>query len=245
MFETLSTIELTVNASIVVALLAHALGRTWLSRLAVAGVLGAWFELVLLIGASRALDPVYGLGVPGLGLAVALPVAALLSAFFAAPSIRSAMLATPLPALVAISATRILPGALLVALHAAGQLPAPFATSAGWGDIIAGVAALPLAWSIARFGSRVRALALMWNTIGIVDLITAVALGALSSPGPLQVYVGPPTSVMITTLPWLLIPGFIVPSLIFIHVVIYYRLATTEGFASVHVWRSAGHARPM
>jgi uncharacterized membrane protein len=85
----------------------------------------------------------------------------------------------------------------------------------------------------------------VWNTIGIADLITAVALGALSSPGPLQVYAGPPTTVMMTTLPWLLVPGFIVPSLIFIHVVIYYRLATTEGFASAHVWRRAGHARPM
>jgi hypothetical protein len=229
MFETLSTIELTVAASIVVALLAHALARTSLSRLTVAGILGVWFELVLLIGASRALDPVAGL----------------LSAFFAVPSIRSAMLATPLPALVAVNAIRVLPGALFVALYGAGRLPSPFAPSAGWGDIIAGVAALPLAWSIAARGSRMRALALVWNTIGIADLINAVALGALSSPGPLQVFVGPPTTVMMTTLPWLLVPGFIVPSLIFIHVVIYYRLATSEGFASARVWRGAGHVRPM
>jgi hypothetical protein len=245
MFETLSTIELTVAASIVVALLAHALARTSLSRLTVAGILGVWFELVLLIGASRALDPVHGLGVPAVGLTVGLPVAGLLSAFFAVPSIRSAMLATPLPALVAVNAIRVLPGALFVALYGAGRLPSPFAPSAGWGDIIAGVAALPLAWSIAARGSRMRALALVWNTIGIADLINAVALGALSSPGPLQVFVGPPTTVMMTTLPWLLVPGFIVPSLIFIHVVIYYRLATSEGFASARVWRGAGHVRPM
>ena len=113
MFEILSTIELTVAASIVVALLTHALARTSLSRLTVAGVLGVWFALVLLIGASGALDPAHGLGVPALGLTVGLPVAALLSAFFAVPSIRSAMLATPLPALVAVNATESFPARFL------------------------------------------------------------------------------------------------------------------------------------
>jgi hypothetical protein len=237
MFETLSTIGLSVSASIVVALLAHALARTWLSRLAAAGVLGAWFAFVVVIGASRALDPAHGLGVPALGLTVGLPIVALVGAFFAVPSIRNAMLATPLPALIAVNAVRVLPGALFVVLYAAGELPAPFASSAGWGDIFAGVAALPLAWSIALVGSRVRTLALLWNTIGIADLIAAIALGALSSPGPLQVFVGPPTTVMMTSLPWLLVPGFIVPSLVFIHLVIYTRLAATEGFPSEQVWR--------
>jgi hypothetical protein len=61
MFETLSTIELTVSASIVVAFLALALARTSLGRLAAAGAFGAWFELVLAIGATGALDPERGL----------------------------------------------------------------------------------------------------------------------------------------------------------------------------------------
>ncbi len=46
-----------------------------------------------------------------------------------------------------------------------------------------------------------------------------------------------------TTLPWLIIPGFIVPSLIFIHVVIYYRLAKSETSASARPWLSAGTTR--
>jgi len=33
-----------------------------------------------------------------------------------------------------------------------------------------------------------------------------------------------------------------VPSLIFIHVVIYYRLAKSETSASAHPWLGAGHA---
>jgi hypothetical protein len=129
MFETLSTIELTVSASIVVAFLAPALARTWLGRLAAAGALGAWFELVLAIGATGALDPVRGPGAPALGLTVGLPIAALVCAFFAAPSVRNAMLATPLPALVTVNAIRIIPGAIFVVLYAAGRLPAAFGPS--------------------------------------------------------------------------------------------------------------------
>jgi len=243
MFETLSTIALTVGASIVVAFLAHALARTPLGRLTVAAVLGAWFALVLVIGATAALDPVRGIGVPGLGLTVALPVAALIGAFFAIPSIRNAMLATPLPALVAVNAIRSL-GVIFLVLNARGELPAPFAPSAGWGDIFIGLTALPLTWALLRFGPRVRLLALAWNTFGIADLVNAVALGALSAPSPLQLFAGPPTSAIMTSLPWLMIPGFLVPSLMFIHVVIFYRmLARTEAGAPARPWINGGAAR--
>ncbi len=242
MFETLSTIALTVGASIVVAFLSYALARTPLGRLIVAGVLVAWFALVLSIGAADVLSPGDEAGVPGLGLTVAAPVAALTGVFFAFPSIRSAMLATPLPALVAVNAIRVL-GVTFVALYAAGRLPAPFAPSAGWGDIFAGVTALPVAWAMLWFGSRVWPLVLLWNAIGLADLISAVGLGALSAPGPIQVFAGPPTSALMTTLPWLIIPGFLVPSLMFIHIVIFYRLAKTEAAARAHPWLNGGAAR--
>jgi hypothetical protein len=239
MFETLSAIALTANASIVVAFMAHGFARSSPGRLAVAGVLAAWFALVLLVGATGALDPVRGFGVPALGLTVALPVAALAAAFFVFPSIRNAMLAIPLPAIVALNAIRVL-GVIFVMLQASAKLPAPFAPSAGWGDIFAGVTALPVAWAMLRFGARARPLALLWSTIGIADLINAVALGALSAPGPLQVFAGPPSSALMTTLPWLLIPGFLVPCLMFLHIVIFYRLAKTEAAAQAHPWLSGG-----
>jgi hypothetical protein len=131
---------------------------------------------------------------------------------------------------------------LFVLLYTRGELPAPFAPSAGWGDIFAGVAALPLAWSIIRFGRHVAPLAFAWSVIGIADLVNAIALGALSAPGPLQTFAGPPTSAIMTTLPWLIVPGFLVPSLMFIHVVIFTRLlakSQASGAASASVWRGA------
>ena len=236
MFDILTTIGLTASASLVIGFLAYAMAESRSGRLTVAGVLTAWFVLVLTIGAGGALDPARGLGVPALGLTVALPVVALVCAFFAFGAIRAAMLATPLPALVAINTIRIL-GVIFVALYAAGRLPAPFAPSAGWGDIITGVAAPPLAWAIARFGARVRMLALLWNVFGAADLVNAIALGALSAPGPLNAFAGPPTSAIMTSLPWLLIPGFLVPCFFFIHLVIFHRLLVgNEASEPAHAW---------
>ena len=244
MFEILSTIGLTAGASLAIGFLAHAMAETPRGRLTVGGVLAGWFALVLAIGVGDALDPIRGFGVPALGLTVALPVAALVCAFFAFGPVRAAMLARPLPSLVAINAVRIL-GVIFVALYAAGRLPAPFAPSAGWGDIIAGAAAAPLAWAIARFGARVRMLTLIWNVFGAADLVNAIALGALSAPGPLQAFAGPPTSAIMTSLPWLIIPGFLVPILFFIHVVIFYRLlARTEASEPTRAWLSGGVAKP-
>ena len=148
------------------------------------------------------------------------------------------MRATPLPALVAVNTIRIL-GVIFVLLYAWGELPAPFAPSAGWGDILIGITALPLAWAVTRFGARVRLLAFAWNVVGIANLVNAIALGAIG-PRSAEAFVGPPSSEIMTTLPWLIIPGFLVPSLMFIHVVIFHRLASAEATVGAHPWLGSG-----
>lgn len=238
-FEILSTVALTVSASIVVGFLSVTLTRATGSRFAVCAALGAWFVLILAFGATAALGPAGG-GAPSLGLAVVLPVAALASAYFALPSVRNAMATTPLPALIAVHAIRVL-GVIFLVLYANGRLPAPFAPSAGWGDVFIGATALPLAWAVTHFGPRVRPLVFLWNALGVADLVAAVTLGALSAPGPLQVFVGPPDSSPMTSLPWLIIPGFLVPILFFIHIVIFTRLlAKFPASERAHMWRGAG-----
>ena len=154
------------------------------------------------------------------------------------------MAATPLPALIALNAIRLL-GFLFVLLYAEGRLPAPFAPTAGWGDIFIGATALPVAWAVWRFAGRARPLAFAWNAIGVADLVTALTLGPLSVPGPLQVFVGPPDTSPMTALPWLIIPGFLVPCFVFLHVVIFNRLLSkTEALEPAHAWRGGGQAKP-
>jgi hypothetical protein len=203
--------------------------------------LGAWFALVLVIGATGALSPVAG-GPPALGLTVVLPIVALIWAYFGLPSVRTAMTAMPLPGLIALHAIRLL-GFTFIVLYAEGRLPAPFAPSAGWGDVFIGATALPLAWAITQFGARVRPLALLWNALGVADLVIALTLGPLSAPGTLQVFVGPPDSSPMTTLPWLIIPAFLVPCLMFLHVVIFTRLAGGRTNVLSREWREERAAK--
>jgi hypothetical protein len=242
MFDILSTAGLTVAAAIAVRILTWAMAETAGGRLTILVTLGVWFAFVLAIGPTGALSPAGG-GAPALGLTVLLPIVALLWAYFALPPVRTAMAATPLPALIGVNAIRLLGFPFLV-LYADGRLPAPFAPSAGWGDVFIGATALPVAWAVMRLGLRARPLAFLWNALGAADLVVALTLGPLSAPGPLQVFAGPPDSSPMTTLPWLIIPGFLVPCLMFLHVLIFTRLlARVEDASPTRGWRNAHQAK--
>ena len=240
MFDILSTAELTISAAIVVSFLILTMAETAGRRVVVLAALGAWFALDLAIGATGALSP-GRVGPAALGLTVFLPVAGLVWAYFALPSVRTAMATAPLPALVALNTLRLL-GFTFIVLYAEGRLPAPFAPSAGWGDMFIGATALPVAWAATRFGARMRPVVFLWNALGVADLVIALTLGPLSAPGPLQVFVGPPDSSPMTALPWLIIPGFLVPCLLFLHVVIFHRLLGRAA-ASAQAWLGDGQPK--
>jgi len=153
-------------------------------------------------------------------------------------SSRRPLSAIPLPALIAVHGLRVL-GVSFLLLHSMQRLPAPFAPVAGWGDIFVGATAGPVAWMAARAGGRARGLVLAWNAVGLLDLVAAVGLGATSSPGPLRLFMEPPGSPIMTTLPWIVIPCFLVPSLAALHIAIFRRLSR----AASGVIRSAPAAK--
>lgn len=223
-FDCVGGIGLTLSAVVLAGVLTQVIGNGWAQRLKLASVLAGWFVIVVILGATRALDPEQGIGAPGLGLAVAVPIIAMWLALMRIPSIRKALDAAPLAVLVGAHAVRLL-GIDFLLLHAAHRLPAPFAPVAGWGDIVAGIAAVPVAWMVYRQIHGWRSALIAWNLFGLADLAAAIGLGVLSSPGPLHlISVGNGSSLM-TTLPWLLIPGFVVPLLVTTHLAIFYRLA--------------------
>jgi hypothetical protein len=223
-FDLISTAELTAGTAIVSMTLVWIFARTFTQRIAIATALALWFAAVLFIGSTGILGPAR-LGTPILGVAVLLPVLALSLLTLRTDRGRSSILQTPLPVLIAIHALRSL-GFTFVLLYLAGRLPAPFAPAAGWGDIFIGVTALPLAWFISRNNGNGLAhnLLWLWNILGLLDLVDAIALGAASSPGPIQLFHVTPNSSLMTTLPWIIIPCFLVPALAFFHIAIFYRL---------------------
>lgn len=100
-----------------------------------------------------------------------------------------------------------------------GVLPGQFAYPAGWGDALIGVTAPLVAIMALRRASGWRTVALLWNCAGILDLVDAVFLGVTSSPGPLQLFAGEPTTALMTQLPLSLIPTFGVPLAVLGHIV--------------------------
>jgi hypothetical protein len=226
-FDLLSTIEAAVSAAIVAAVVCFSLSTTLWGRARAGLAIGLWFLLVVTFGATGALGPHSAAGVPGLGVAVAVPLTGLALAFLVIGSTRAAISVVPSWVLIAVNSVRIL-GVSFLLLYSAHRLAAPFALVAGWGDILVGLSAGPVVWLLARHGAKANCWVLAWNLIGSVDLFAAIALGATSSPGPIRLFMEPPGSAIMTTLPWIIIPCFIVPSLQAFHLVIFARLLSRD-----------------
>lgn len=186
----------------------------------------AWFVTIATLGALGVFGP-KGLGVLGIGSAIVIPLLASSIAFRSSSSWRAFVLGVPLAVLVAMHTGRLL-GAFFLALHEAGRLPPTFAHTAGWGDIFVGALAAPLAWAIHRRTPGWRPLALAWNSVALFDLVTAVSLGVGSAPNsPLRFIFESPNSGAVGTLPWVMIPGFLVPLYMLTHLAIFAQLAAS------------------
>ncbi len=104
-------------------------------------------------------------------------------------------------------------GFVFLALYTYGLLPGLFALPAGLGDFAVGATASLVALKLADANHRSRFI--LWQALGILDLVIAVTLGATAS---LIDPHGIPTSPM-TVLPLSLIPTFAVPMLLILHLI--------------------------
>jgi len=183
-----------------------------------------WISLIVTIAAVGGFSLAIAGPFPAPVIAFLILIVAGSAAWLAWPAFRHAVLSVPLFALIGVNGVRIARVFFLI-LHAEGRLAAPFAISAGWGDIIAGAIAIPLVALMTWKGTAPRWLLGSWNALGILDLITAIALGALSAPGtPFQVFTEAPGTNAMGTLPWVIIPAILVPLFLLTHLAIAVRL---------------------
>jgi hypothetical protein len=108
-------------------------------------------------------------------------------------------------------------GGIFLANWLAGATPGVFAVPAGTGDVITGLMALPTAIALAGGRPGSARVALVWNIFGIADLVVAVILGALTSPGPLQRFAFDHPNLTTGTYPTAIIPAFTVPTSLVLH----------------------------
>jgi hypothetical protein len=185
---------------------------TWL---AVAAALVAWLALIWTAGAAGLFE-VGRSRVPLLPLAVVLPVVIGLPLLMSSGRIATALDAAAPSWLVGLQVYRVLGGNFLV-LWSYGAIPGVFAVPAGAGDVLVGLLALPAALYLASGRAHGRAVAVSWNVLGVVDLVTAVTLGVLTSPGPLQRLALDHPNLLTSSYPTVMTPAFAVPLSLILH----------------------------
>ncbi len=139
------TAVMVVNVNAVVS----TLSVSQFAKLALAAIIGLWIGLQVSLATAGAFAGELSRTFPLIGMMLAIPLVATAIAAAVSPKVRSALLELPQPLLIGLNASRVL-GVFFLLLAANGRLGGPFPQSAGWGDIITGVVALPLAFIAVR-----------------------------------------------------------------------------------------------
>jgi hypothetical protein len=222
MLDFIGTVTLVAAVIVSIQALSGAMPITAARRIALSIGAGLWVGVAAALAGANMFLGTYTFGPPIIGAAVTLPlVIAALSAAFS-PALRATLLAMPMPFLVGLNVWRI-GGGFFILLALRGRLDGPFPQSAGWGDVITGVLALPVAWLAIRGASD--RIVWAWNAFGMIDLVAAVTFGIISANGsPLQLIQVGEGSAAVQVLPWSLIPTVLVPMFLIVHAVIFAQL---------------------
>ena len=182
-----------------------------------AGLLAAWLVFALSSSALHLYVNAPNTPPIALGLAVVMPVVLFLTWFASSSGFREFVLSLSPRALTLVQSIRVA-GIVFLALGTYKILPAYFALSAGWGDIIIGATAPFAALWLVNPGlanPTHRKGFIFWQFLGIADLINALALGTLA--GFIDPH-GIPTSAM-AVLPMSYITTFAVPVFLILHII--------------------------
>jgi hypothetical protein len=202
------------------------------SRYATAGALSvaliAWLAIAQYLGSENAYFSSTDAGVPTVLFGLLIPLIAAATALLLSRGIRSLASAIPLPWLVAAQIYRVGGGVFLV-LWADGRLPWQFALPAGIGDVTTGVFAVVVASLLARKAVDARRAAYAWSLFGIADLVLALTVGAMTSPGRAHLFALDAPNLLISSYPLVMVPTFAVPLALMLHGLVLWRLQREGG----------------
>jgi hypothetical protein len=223
--DLLATLIVGLTAAVVVAIFlvlwreTTSTGQSWIALLAGVG-LAAWATLTTVLARRGVFQPPDQDSAPPIGFALVLVLLVLAVSLVASPSLRR--LLTNQKHLILLNLWRLV-GVVFLVLMANGQMPALWALPAGIGDVIVGATAPWIARHVETPRGRRRAI--IFNLFGMADLVVAVGLGIMTSPGPLQVFQTTPTSELATEFPLALVPAFLVPLAFALHVISLWQLS--------------------
>ncbi len=183
-----------------------------------AGLIAAWFTFSLSASALHLFRTDPSRPPLPLLLAVVVPISLFFLWYRGSRSFREFVLSLSPRTLTIVQAWRIA-GFVFLVSYTYGILPGIFALPAGWGDIAIGGTALIVGMKLAN--PTYRRSFIVWQWLGIADLVEAVSLGAMAR------YIGPQgpgnpngiTTAPMTVLPLSLIPTFAVPLMLILHII--------------------------
>ncbi|MEO0789971.1 MAG: hypothetical protein AAFY36_14990 [Bacteroidota bacterium] len=115
-------------------------------------------------------------------------------------------------------------GGFFIVLVLLETLPAWFGIIAGVGDLMAALGSIWVSRSLKRDDPNAKKWAKIWNSFGLIDILfTAVAANVLTK---LALENGGNGVAVLAQFPFLLIPAFAPPTIIFLHLIIYKKLAS-------------------
>ncbi len=191
----------------------------------VAVLLGGWFVAALFTSWFG----LYGTalhGTPTIQYGLLIPIVAGVVLFRRSVTLRRVIEAIPQRWLVSVEVYRV-EGLIFLVLYAAGHLPGVFAWPAGVGDVLVGLLA-PVVAAYAQGSRHAAGWLRAWNLLGIADLIVAVTTGFLSSPSRLQMFALGAPNQLISAFPLAMIPVFLVPLSILLHLASLHKLRQTK-----------------
>jgi hypothetical protein len=182
-------------------------------------VLASWAVVTALVAQRGFFRPSDLYSPPPVGIALGLALAVFAASLLLSPSLRG--LLTNQRHLILLNLWRLV-GVVFLVLMANGQMPALWALPAGIGDVIVGATAPWIARHLGMPEGQRRAI--IFTLFGMADLVVAVGLGVMTSPGPAHVFRTTPTSELATQFPLALVPTFLVPLAFILHVVSLWQL---------------------
>jgi hypothetical protein len=188
--------------------------RTRAFRVSAVVLLG-WLALAIVL-AAMGVYHVEGDALPTIQFGIVPPILIGMFLIWRSDTVDRLIDAVPQEWLVGVQLYRAL-GAIFLILYATGRLPGLFAWPAGVGDIAIGLLALVVGIAYARAPRTSGGLVRAWNLFGILDLGVAVTTGFMTAPSALQPIQVEPNSDLMTVLPMVLIPIFMVPLSIVLH----------------------------
>src|ERR1700731_2837306 len=227
----------TFEAAIRPLIAAIALGLIWIgatrmegpaqSRYATAGALSvvfiAWLAVAQYLGSANAYFATSENAVPTVLFGLLIPLMTAAVGLRLSGRIASLVSAIPLHWIVAAQVYRIGGGIFLV-LWADGRMPWQFALPAGIGDVVTGIVAVVVAAQVAQKPIGAGRAAYAWCLFGIADLVVAIAMGAMTSPGRVHLLALDAPNLLVTAYPLVMVPTFAVPLALMLHGLVLLRL---------------------